>query len=102
MTDFDPFNVDESNHTTEAGQQLIIDYQALVHRVFKSADGNKLLEKWYDMFLMEPIAVPGDCPNADGKREGKAEIVRHILKIITLVDSNYNQPNETQAENSDE
>jgi len=52
VPDFDPLS-DNYEDITEDGKQLIIDHQSLIHRVFsQNDDGKKLLELWFDAYLM--------------------------------------------------
>lgn len=100
MSDFDPFDTFDTD-INENGKQLILDYQSRLHKLFsQDEDGKKLLSEWFDYYLMNPIIVPGDSPEENGIREGKAQIVRHIFKVIALIDRNYDQPTQ-ETENSD-
>ena len=88
----DIFGEDIDSEFTPEEIKEITDRHSRIHRVFaQSEEGKKLLEEWADEYLMNPIVVPGMPVEAHGINEGKASFVRHIIKTIKLVESNYNQ-----------
>jgi hypothetical protein len=95
---FDVFE-DGEEGLSEIDKLALVEYHNQIHRVFKqNQEGVKLLDKWFDDYVMSPTVVPGNSLEAHGIREGTASFVRHIMKTIEMVENNYNQP----TENSDD
>ena len=79
---------------TPEQQQAMIDYNTMLHQTFEQNEfGKKLLKMWTEQHIMNPTVIPGEPLEAHGIREGKAQMVRNIIKTIELVNNNYNQEN---------
>lgn len=76
----------------------MLNYNNLIHELFKqNPKGVDLLDIWRRQFVMAPIVIPGNSPEAHGIREGSAKFVRNIIETIELVEHNYNLPENSDA-----
>lgn len=91
MTAFDPFQIEPSGELSEAERQKVIDYQTLIGLVFNTDEGKRLLDRWTQQHVFTPTVVPGNPIEAHGIAEGKASFVRHIHKVLDLINNNYYQ-----------
>jgi len=55
-----------------------------IQAVFATIQGEKVLNKWIQDFIMKPIANPRDDDITIGIREGQARFVRLILQQIEI------------------
>ena len=89
---FDQFEIEGNAELTHEQRQDMLDFNSRIHRVFEqNPEGKKLLELWTDQYVMNPTVIPGQPLEAHGINEGKASLVRGIIKTIKLVEANYNQ-----------
>lgn len=79
-------------------RQRMMDYDALINRVFSTEDGKKLLEKWVKAYIFEPTVIPGRPIESHGIREGQKMFVRLILGAIEKIENNYYQKQENSNE----
>ena len=70
------------NKEIKDNQQIIDDHNRLVLRVFKDEDGVKLLNWLKQVYLDQPVAIPGSDSSHAYYREGQNSVVRDIFNRI--------------------
>ena len=70
------------NKEINDNQQIIDDHNRLVLRVFKDEDGMKLLNWLKQVYLDQPVAIPGSDSSHAYYREGQNSAVRDIFNRI--------------------
>ncbi len=67
---------------TKENQQIIDDHNRLVLRVFKDEDGMKLLNWLKQVYLDQPVAIPGSDSSHAYYREGQNMVGREMFNRI--------------------
>lgn len=73
-----------SDLNNEKQKQAMLEVADLYRRVFSTADGKKILAILIHGTVMQPTVTPSSTQFEAGIREGRADIVRGILKQIEL------------------
>ena len=72
-------------------KQAHLDYHALLNRVFSTDDGKKLLDRWVEDHVYEPVVIPGQVLEVHGMRQGRVNFILDIKKAMDLIENNYYQ-----------
>ena len=71
-----------SNDPGDENFEQAMELAKQIHLTFTSDSGKYVLEHFINTFLTKPIVRPGEDGNANGIREGRADVTRQILQQI--------------------
>jgi len=61
---------------------LKVETQNALHTILLSPEGEKLVQFWIDTYVMGQIAMPNDTNVQIGIRQGQANFVLHIKRVL--------------------
>jgi len=71
-----------NNDPSDENFEQALELAKQIHLTFTSDSGKYVLEHFVNTFLTKSIVRPGEDGNANGIREGRADVTRQILQNI--------------------